>query len=1012
MDSRGRGADAAAMLCIACFFVLFFGWILFGDKYVVGGDAFAYSYPLRTVAWEMIRNGQLPLWTPYALSGYPLLSMSQLGLAYPLTWGYLFLDAPRAEQIYVLAPFLLSPMFTYAYARELGRSRTAALLAGLSYAYGGATTGLLGVVGFHTNAMMWLPLILIPVERVRTSRRFASCLAAAACAYALSVLTGYAQGFVFNALVAVSYAIFLSLFVDSRGEGSRVEGWLSWRRWRPALVALGAIALGAGVGAFQILETMRAVRRSIRRTLIYPFFVSGSFSPRVALKSLAAPLYTERFADVGTYVAPVVLLLAVAAVIFALRRTTATTTRDARVFFWAGASLVSCVLILGKYTPVYGLLYHVPVFNSFRVPSRFSFVWTFAASVLAAYGWDALAGNVRERMAIVGVQPSSLRSFYFYAVLAAFLGFRWWRQARDFAITDLDAATGVPRAWVDGFWYAGLPVSTYLSWKLAFTLLTLLLVLLGWKLDASRARRIALTIVVALVCFVEPFIVVSNWWQPFAKSRARFHAASPVTRFLQARQAEETQTPHSRIYTRVNLFAEEFTESPRFDPPNLTALYELENVGGYEPLLLERYSRALGNVHLDASSPIPGFPPNRAVFDARSHILDLLGARFVVNANMEAKTNAQTVERDGVRFDAADLATELQAGEKIVLNTNVPVRCDTLALVTFMSNSVEVEDGTIVALVRLYTADGYTIERPLRAGSDTAEWAHERADVRANIRHKLAPVFDSAPVKDEQGAYPSNRYLARIRLGDPVEVVRVEITNATERVPLALWKATLYDATRKLSQPLTRTTQRDLYASLDAARWSVAYDADDVLVLENRRALPRAWLVGEAEAVDGEEALRRIGGESAHAFDPRRTALMEVAPSELPALAGVELTTGNSAARIVSYEPNRIAIETRAAQPSVLVVGEIFYPGWEATVDGQPARIHLTDYILRGVALPAGEHRVEMRYRATAARNGAFISALTLVVLCALAIYGRAKPTREDETERGASLEREDSQHE
>ena len=39
----------------------------------------------------MIRHGQLPLWTPLLLSGYPLLSMAQVGLGYPGTWGYLFL---------------------------------------------------------------------------------------------------------------------------------------------------------------------------------------------------------------------------------------------------------------------------------------------------------------------------------------------------------------------------------------------------------------------------------------------------------------------------------------------------------------------------------------------------------------------------------------------------------------------------------------------------------------------------------------------------------------------------------------------------------------------------------------------------------------------------------------------------------------------------------------------------------------------------------------------------------
>ncbi|HEV7903710.1 MAG TPA: YfhO family protein, partial [Pyrinomonadaceae bacterium] len=63
--------------------------------------------------------------------------------------------------------------------------------------------------------------------------------------------------------------------------------------------------------------------------------------------------------------------------------------------------------------------------------------------------------------------------------------------------------------------------------------------------------------------------------------------------------------------------------------------------------------------------------------------------------------------------------------------------------------------------------------------------------------------------------------------------------------------------------------------------------------------------------------------------------------------------------------------------------------GWEATVDGEAARIDTTDYLLRGVAVPAGAHRVEMRYRAPAARNGAGISACALLLLCGLTLYDR-----------------------
>jgi len=53
----------------------------------------------------------------------------------------------------------------------------------------------------------------------------------------------------------------------------------------------------------------------------------------------------------------------------------------------------------------------------------------------------------------------------------------------------------------------------------------------------------------------------------------------------------------------------------------------------------------------------------------------------------------------------------------------------------------------------------------------------------------------------------------------------------------------------------------------------------------------------------------------------------------------------------------------------------VFYPGWEVSVDGKPGRILLADYLLSGVVLPAGAHRVKMHYaraRGTQWRNHFF----------------------------------------
>src|SRR4030095_1200076 len=73
------------------FFVAFFPQAFFGGRYLFANDAFFQDYPLRTIAWDMIRRGTLPLWTPHVLSGYPFLSMAQISVGYPLTWGYAFL---------------------------------------------------------------------------------------------------------------------------------------------------------------------------------------------------------------------------------------------------------------------------------------------------------------------------------------------------------------------------------------------------------------------------------------------------------------------------------------------------------------------------------------------------------------------------------------------------------------------------------------------------------------------------------------------------------------------------------------------------------------------------------------------------------------------------------------------------------------------------------------------------------------------------------------------------------
>jgi Bacterial membrane protein YfhO len=168
---------------------------------------------------------------------------------------------------------------------------------------------------------------------------------------------------------------------------------------------------------------------------------------------------------------------------------------------------------------------------------------------------------------------------------------------------------------------------------------------------------------------------------------------------------------------------------------------------------------------------------------------------------------------------------------------------------------------------------------------------------------------------------------------------------------------------------------------LDHPGVRLAYDEEDARIYDNPAAVPRAWLVGGQRLVDGEdEALAAVSDPE---FDPRREAIVE------RALPG---RTGTGRARITAYEPERVVIRSRADAASLLVLSDIHYPGWNATVNGRDVDIERVDYLLRGIPVPAGASIVEMRYEPLSFRIGWIVSLAALLgVAAALVLHRRRR---------------------
>ncbi len=84
---------------------------------------------------------------------------------------------------------------------------------------------------------------------------------------------------------------------------------------------------------------------------------------------------------------------------------------------------------------------------------------------------------------------------------------------------------------------------------------------------------------------------------------------------------------------------------------------------------------------------------------------------------------------------------------------------------------------------------------------------------------------------------------------------------------------------------------------------------------------------------------------------------------------------------IASHRPDRIRLQTDVRRYCVLVLSEVYYPGWEAWVDDKPAPLLKADYILRGIPLRPGRHTIELRFLPRAFRWGLAVSAVALLAM-------------------------------
>ncbi|MGP1625345.1 YfhO family protein [Prevotella koreensis] len=110
--------------------------------------------------------------------------------------------------------------------------------------------------------------------------------------------------------------------------------------------------------------------------------------------------------------------------------------------------------------------------------------------------------------------------------------------------------------------------------------------------------------------------------------------------------------------------------------------------------------------------------------------------------------------------------------------------------------------------------------------------------------------------------------------------------------------------------------------------------------------------------------------------------------------------TGEATVTLTSYKPNHLTYDVKSSTGGIVVFSEVYYPGWTATIDGNPAEVGRVDYVLRGIQMPAGSHKVEMIFYPKSVDNTetvAYIAYLLLFATIAAGVFFEWKKRRTKE---------------
>jgi len=994
------------------------------DQKTYRTDALFTYFPRRVELTRAVRSGRMPLWNPYILAGMPFFADPQSRAAYPIALLLSAVDPVDAMAYDVAIHLFIAMLGMYLFLRSIGTNLWGALLGGFAFGFSSFFYVRFGHPTFISTAA-WIPFFFYGLERARRSGPPGTVMLAGF--LAMGYLAGFPQVFIFGAGAMVFYALYTAL---DNGGGKRGRDLL--RTGKIIAIASALVILIVAVQMIPFLELLRNstglgvdIEKMQEVYLARPVLLLRSFFPDLfgnpiegtdwsgLTKDVTHP-YNPEFAVYGGIGA---LLAAVAMITFIKR--------DGR----ARAFLILLAVTIGLATNelLIRLGYTVlPLLEVSRI-SRISAVSCLALSALAGMGLSRASGGLgrpegRRLTIVAAVFGTLVLAVGLYIVIGgdSFIG-DYLSRARDLPAdmwkhTHQEMRSPEIRRWATtegGEWVAY--EREQVERGIAFLLPAVaLLVLLARSKRAGGAIRTGL--VVAFVGLVAIDAGLSARGHFISQVSGRLFHTEGIG-FLKQGVGDAGKW---RIRT-----ARYRDEDIKAFPPNTNQVLGIHSLNGASTIWPEGYKHlydAFGgerrlSMRWDKHMAVPVFEALASDFGCVRYSITSNKGLPVVSAPIIRLVAAKAGTPSRVRImrfaGESRLALWQRTGETFNFAMDLPAAKHLDFALGIDAGSAPRDDTVSVWLVWEQGGQTLQLARRFDLARHEAAWRPFTLDLsgmnggRTRIRMvcEISGGGQRTPVTvawsgldlslGECGVGEAEEGF-EITLEPGGEYIAIELASEAKEVPLEMdlggsrrkvrWVAfppdmpvrRIYlDLRERRGHPVTLRSDstfevRDcdmVYLDVGTPDYEIIYDKD-MYIYENLAAVRKGVCLDRRALGWGEEQGDGV-----------------VAISGLEEIGNVECGTCS----ITAYRPEQVLLDVATGSDCLLLFQDVYYPGWKGYVDGREVEILETDIGMRAIALPAGTHRVEMRYTPASIKLGLALTCAGLVLSAGYVLANRRR---------------------